>query len=86
MSGLLLDTELARASASSPPSSARAASRCSASSTTSSILQDDAGRLELETLRSTCGLCIESAFDLSPSRARKGLELAFLIDPPLPEA
>ncbi len=45
----------------------------------------DAGRLELETHPFDLRACIESAFDLvTEPAARKGIELAFLIDPALP--
>ncbi len=45
----------------------------------------DAGRLELETHPFDLRGCIESAFDLvTEPAARKGIELAFLIDPALP--
>ena len=46
----------------------------------------DAGRLELEVNPFDLRGCVESAFDLvTEPAARKGLELAFLIDPAIPE-
>ena len=46
----------------------------------------DAGRLELEVNPFDLRGCVESAFDLvTEPAARKGLELAFLIDPVIPE-
>ena len=46
----------------------------------------DAGRLELEVSPFDLRACIESAFDLvTEPAARKGMELAFLIDPAVPD-
>ncbi len=77
---------VSRASASSPRSSAPSGESLLG------IINDildfskiDAGRLELETHPFDLRACVESAFDLvTEPAARKGLELAFLIDPALP--
>jgi signal transduction histidine kinase len=87
MSGLLLDTDL------SPRQREFAEIIRSSGESLLGIINDildfskiDAGRLELETHPFDLRACIESAFDLvTESAARKGLELAFLIDPALPE-
>ncbi|HUP06229.1 MAG TPA: response regulator, partial [Caldimonas sp.] len=87
MSGLLLDTDL------SPRQREFATIIRSSGETLLGIINDildfskiDAGRLELETQPFDLRACIESAFDLvTEPAARKGLELAFLIDRALPE-
>jgi signal transduction histidine kinase/CheY-like chemotaxis protein len=87
MSGLLLDTEL------SPRQREFATIIRSSGESLLGIINDildfskiDAGRLELETNPFDLRACIESAFDLiTEPAARKGLELAFLIDPTLPD-
>ena len=86
MSGLLMDTEL--------QSRQREFAEIIRSSGESllGIINDildfskiDAGRLELEQHPFDMRACIESAFDLvTEPAARKGLELAFLIDPAVP--
>ena len=86
MSGLLLDTALA------PRQREFAEIIRSSGESLLGIINDildfskiDAGRLELETHPFDLRACIESAFDLvTEPAARKGLELAFLIDPGLP--
>ncbi|MGH7787774.1 MAG: GAF domain-containing protein, partial [Candidatus Binatia bacterium] len=86
MSGLLLDTALA------PRQREFAEIIRSSGEALLGIINDildfskiDAGRLELETNPFDLRACIESAFDLvTEPAARKGLELAFLIDPALP--
>ncbi len=87
MSGLLLDTDL------SPRQREFAKIIRSSGESLLGIINDildfskiDAGRLELERHPFDLRACIESAFDLvTEPAARKGLELAFLIDPALPE-
>jgi signal transduction histidine kinase/CheY-like chemotaxis protein/putative methionine-R-sulfoxide reductase with GAF domain len=87
MSGLLLDTDL------SPRQREFATIIRSSGEALLGIINDildfskiDAGRLELERHPFDLRACIESAFDLvTEPAARKGLELAFLIDPALPE-
>ncbi len=87
MSGLLLDTDL------SPRQREFATIIRSSGESLLGIINDildfskiDAGRLELETHPFDLRACIESAFDLvTEPAARKGLELAFLIDPALPD-
>ena len=87
MSGLLLDTDL------SPRQREFASIIRSSGESLLGIINDildfskiDAGRLELERHPFDLRACIESAFDLvTEPAARKGLELAFLIDPALPE-
>jgi signal transduction histidine kinase len=87
MSSLLLDTDL------SPRQREFAAIIRSSGESLLGIINDildfskiDAGRLELETYPFDPRACIESAFDLvTEPAARKGLELAFLIDPALPD-
>ncbi len=87
MSGLLLDTDL------SPRQREFATIIRSSGESLLGIINDildfskiDAGRLELERHPFDLRACIESAFDLvTEPAARKGLELAFLIDPALPE-
>ena len=86
MSGLLLDTDL-------PPRQREFAEIIrSSGEALLGIINDildfskiDAGRLELERHPFDLRTCVESAFDLviEPA-ARKGIELAFLIDPALP--
>jgi len=86
MSGLLLDTALA------PRQREFAEIIRSSGESLLGIINDildfskiDAGRLELETHPFDLRACIESAFDLvTEPAARKGLELAFLIDPAVP--
>ena len=86
MSGLLLDTEL------SPRQREFAGIIRSSGEALLGIINDildfskiDAGRLELERHPFELRTCVESAFDLvAEPAARKGLELAFLIDPVLP--
>jgi GAF domain-containing protein/DNA-binding response OmpR family regulator len=87
MSGLLLDTDL------SPRQREFATIIRSSGESLLGIINDildfskiDAGRLELESHPFDLRVCVESAFDLvTEPAARKGLELAFLIDPALPE-
>ena len=87
MSGLLLDTELA------PRQREFATIIRSSGESLLGIINDildfskiDAGRLELERHPFDLRACVESAFDLvTEPAARKGLELAFLIDPALPD-
>ncbi|HUO74701.1 MAG TPA: response regulator, partial [Solirubrobacteraceae bacterium] len=87
MSGLLLDTDL------SPRQREFATIIRSSGESLLGIINDildfskiDAGRLELERHPFDLRACIESAFDLvTEPAARKGIELAFLIDPALPE-
>jgi GAF domain-containing protein/DNA-binding response OmpR family regulator len=87
MSGLLLDTDL------SPRQREFATIIRSSGESLLGIINDildfskiDAGRLELERHPFDLRACVESAFDLvTEPAARKGLELAFLIDPALPE-
>jgi len=86
MSGLLLDTDL------SPRQREFAGIIRSSGEALLGIINDildfskiDAGRLELERHPFELRTCVESAFDLvAEPAARKGLELAFLIDPALP--
>jgi signal transduction histidine kinase/CheY-like chemotaxis protein/putative methionine-R-sulfoxide reductase with GAF domain len=86
MSGLLLDTDL------SPRQREFAEIIRSSGEALLGIINDildfskiDAGRLELERHPFELRTCVESAFDLvAEPAARKGLELAFLIDPALP--
>ena len=86
MSGLLLDTDLA------PRQREFAEIIRSSSEALLGIINDildfskiDAGRLELEEHPFELRACIESAFDLvAEPAARKGLELAFLIDAAIP--
>ena len=86
MSGLLMDTDLA------PRQREFAEIIRSSGESLLGIINDildfskiDAGRLELEQHPFDLRACIESAFDLvSEPAARKGLELAFLIDPAVP--
>ncbi|MEO7573960.1 MAG: GAF domain-containing protein [Acidimicrobiales bacterium] len=87
MSGLLLDTDLA------PRQREFAEIIRSSGESLLGIINDildfskiDAGRLELEEHPFDLRACVESAFDLvTEPAARKGLELAFLIDPAVPE-
>jgi signal transduction histidine kinase len=87
MSGLLLDTDL------SPRQREFATIIRSSGESLLGIINDildfskiDAGRLELERHPFDLRACVESAFDLvTEPAARKGLELAFLIDPALPD-
>jgi GAF domain-containing protein/CheY-like chemotaxis protein/HPt (histidine-containing phosphotransfer) domain-containing protein len=86
MSGLLLDTDL------SPRQREFAGIIRSSGEALLGIINDildfskiDAGRLELERHPFDLRACVESAFDLvAEPAARKGIELAFLIDPALP--
>ncbi len=86
MSGLLMDTDLA------PRQREFAEIIRSSGESLLGIINDildfskiDAGRLELEQHPFDMRACIESAFDLvTEPAARKGLELAFLIDPAVP--
>jgi signal transduction histidine kinase/CheY-like chemotaxis protein/putative methionine-R-sulfoxide reductase with GAF domain len=83
MSGLLLDTDL------QPRQREFAEIIRSSGESLLGIINDildfskiDAGRLELEVAPFDLRACVESAFDLvTEPAARKGLELAFLIDP-----
>jgi signal transduction histidine kinase/CheY-like chemotaxis protein/HPt (histidine-containing phosphotransfer) domain-containing protein/putative methionine-R-sulfoxide reductase with GAF domain len=87
MSGLLLDTDL------QPRQREFAEIIRSSGESLLGIINDildfskiDAGRLELEVSPFDLRACIESAFDLvTEPAARKGLELAFLIDPSVPD-
>jgi signal transduction histidine kinase/DNA-binding response OmpR family regulator/putative methionine-R-sulfoxide reductase with GAF domain len=87
MSGLLLDTEL------QPRQREFAEIIRSSGESLLGIINDildfskiDAGRLELEVAPFDVRACVESAFDLvTEPAARKGLELAFLIDPAIPD-
>jgi GAF domain-containing protein/CheY-like chemotaxis protein len=87
MSGLLLDTDL------QPRQREFAEIIRSSGESLLGIINDildfskiDAGRLELEVSPFDLRACIESAFDLvTEPAARKGLELAFLIDPAVPD-
>ncbi len=87
MSGLLLDTDLA------PRQREFAEIIRSSGESLLGIINDildfskiDAGRLELEEHPFDLRACVESAFDLvTEPAARKGLELAFLIDPAVPD-
>jgi signal transduction histidine kinase/CheY-like chemotaxis protein/putative methionine-R-sulfoxide reductase with GAF domain len=87
MSGLLLDTDL------QPRQREFAEIIRSSGESLLGIINDildfskiDAGRLELEVNPFDLRACVESAFDLiTEPAARKGLELAFLIDPAVPE-
>jgi signal transduction histidine kinase/DNA-binding response OmpR family regulator len=87
MSGLLLDTDLA------PRQREFAEIIRSSGETLLGLINDildfskiDAGRLELEEHPFDLRACVESAFDLvTEPAARKGLELAFVIDPDVPE-
>jgi len=87
MSGLLLDTDL------QPRQREFAEIIRSSGESLLGIINDildfskiDAGRLELEQHPFDLRGCVESAFDLvTEPAARKGLELAFLIDPDVPE-
>ena len=86
MSGLLMDTDL------QPRQREFAEIIRSSGESLLGIINDildfskiDAGRLELEQHPFDMRACIESAFDLvTEPAARKGLELAFLIDPAVP--
>ncbi len=86
MSGLLLDTDL------QPRQREFAEIIRSSGESLLGIINDildfskiDAGRLELEVAPFDLRGCVESAFDLvTEPAARKGLELAFLIDPAIP--
>ncbi len=87
MSGLLLDTDL------QPRQREFAEIIRSSGESLLGIINDildfskiDAGRLELEVNPFDLRACVESAFDLvTEPAARKGLELAFLIDPAVPD-
>jgi GAF domain-containing protein/DNA-binding response OmpR family regulator len=87
MSGLLLDTDL------QPRQREFAEIIRSSGESLLGIINDildfskiDAGRLELEVAPFDLRTCVESAFDLvTEPAARKGLELAFLIDPAVPD-
>ena len=87
MSGLLLDTDL------QPRQREFAEIIRSSGESLLGIINDildfskiDAGRLELEQHPFDLRNCVESAFDLvTEPAARKGIELAFLIDPDVPE-
>jgi GAF domain-containing protein/CheY-like chemotaxis protein len=87
MSGLLLDTDL------QPRQREFAEIIRSSGESLLGIINDildfskiDAGRLELEVAPFDLRGCVESAFDLvTEPAARKGLELAFLIDPAIPD-
>jgi GAF domain-containing protein/ActR/RegA family two-component response regulator len=87
MSGLLLDTDL------QPRQREFAEIIRSSGESLLGIINDildfskiDAGRLELEVNPFDLRACVESAFDLvTEPAARKGLELAFLIDPAIPD-
>ncbi len=87
MSGLLLDTDL------QPRQREFAEIIRSSGESLLGIINDildfskiDAGRLELEVAPFDLRACVESAFDLvTEPAARKGLELAFLIDPAVPD-
>ena len=87
MSGLLLDTDLR------PRQREFAEIIRSSGESLLGIINDildfskiDAGRLELEVNPFDLRACVESAFDLvTEPAARKGLELAFLIDPAIPD-
>ena len=87
MSGLLLDTDL------QPRQREFAEIIRSSGESLLGIINDildfskiDAGRLELEQHPFDLRGCVESAFDLvTEPAARKGIELAFLIDPSVPE-
>ena len=87
MSGLLLDTDL------QPRQREFAEIIRSSGESLLGIINDildfskiDAGRMELELSPFDLRGCIESAFDLiTEPAARKGLELAFLIDPAVPD-
>ena len=87
MSGLLLDTDL------QPRQREFAEIIRSSGESLLGIINDildfskiDAGRLELELAPFDLRACVESAFDLvTEPAARKGLELAFLIDPAVPD-
>ena len=87
MSGLLLDTDL------QPRQREFAEIIRSSGESLLGIINDildfskiDAGRLELEVAPLDLRACVESAFDLvTEPAARKGLELAFLIDPAVPD-
>ncbi len=87
MSGLLLDTDL------QPRQREFAEIIRSSGESLLGIINDildfskiDAGRLELEVAPFDLRSCVESAFDLvTEPAARKGLELAFLIDPAIPD-
>jgi GAF domain-containing protein/CheY-like chemotaxis protein len=87
MSGLLLDTDL------QPRQREFAEIIRSSGESLLGIINDildfskiDAGRLELEVSPFDLRACVESAFDLvTEPAARKGLELAFLIDPAIPD-
>ena len=86
MSGLLLDTDL------QPRQREFAEIIRSSGESLLGIINDildfskiDAGRLELEEHAFDLRACVESAFDLvTEPAARKGIELAFLIDPIVP--
>ncbi len=86
MSGLLLDTDL------QPRQREFAEIIRSSGESLLGIINDildfskiDAGRLELEEHPFDLRACVESAFDLvTEPAARKGIELAFLIDPAVP--
>ncbi len=86
MSGLLMDTDL------QPRQREFAEIIRSSGESLLGIINDildfskiDAGRLELEVQPFDLRSCIESAFDLvTEPAARKGIELAFLIDPAVP--
>jgi GAF domain-containing protein/CheY-like chemotaxis protein len=87
MSGLLLDTDL------QPRQREFAEIIRSSGESLLGIINDildfskiDAGRLELEVAPFDLRACVESAFDLvTEPAARKSLELAFLIDPAIPD-
>jgi signal transduction histidine kinase/DNA-binding response OmpR family regulator/putative methionine-R-sulfoxide reductase with GAF domain len=87
MSGLLLDTDL------QPRQREFAEIIRSSGESLLGIINDildfskiDAGRMELEVSPFDLRGCVESAFDLvTEPAARKGLELAFLIDPAVPD-
>ncbi|MGA7759695.1 MAG: GAF domain-containing protein, partial [Ilumatobacteraceae bacterium] len=87
MSGLLLDTDL------QPRQREFAEIIRSSGESLLGIINDildfskiDAGRLELEVAPFDLRGCVESAFDLvTEPAARKALELAFLIDPAIPD-
>ena len=87
MSGLLLDTDL------QPRQREFAEIIRSSGESLLGIINDildfskiDAGRMELEVSPFDVRGCVESAFDLvTEPAARKGLELAFLIDPAVPD-
>jgi len=87
MSGLLLDTDL------QPRQREFAEIIRSSGESLLGIINDildfskiDAGRLDLEVAPFDLRACVETAFDLvTEPAARKGLELAFLIDPAIPD-